>query len=125
MPLAEGDDVAMFGAGYDAQGASFLCEIMERFGIAVGADKGLLKVINGHGLTHQKALNLVASLTFEESQLLRCFDTFGTDAHVEAMAQFDDGAHDGFGARSSAYAAHKGLIDLDFVEGKTHQVTQA
>jgi hypothetical protein len=70
------------------------------------------------------ALYFVAGFSLEQHQLLRSFHAFDSDPHAKRIAEKDDGAHDCKGFPVLDDVNHKGLVDLDLVEGKAAEVTQ-
>jgi hypothetical protein len=70
------------------------------------------------------ALYFVASLLLQQRQLLCRFHAFDGHSHAKRIAEKDDGAHDCKGFPVLDDVNHKGLVDLDLVEGKAAEVTQ-
>src|SRR5450830_952458 len=85
----------------------------------------LSEVIGSHGFAEQETLTLLTAVGFEKFQLLKRLDAFGNDVQVQALAQADDGADQLRILAVFAQAAHEGLIDLQHIDGKPSQVTEA
>ena len=76
------------------------------------------------GAADEIALYAVAASIGEERQLLMCFDAFGDDRDVEAVAEADHGLDDGGRLRIARQMHHESTVDLDLVEGKSLQIGQ-
>ncbi len=71
------------------------------------------------------ALRLVALMSLQKRQLFQRFHTLGHHAQLQAAAHADHGRHDGGLIRSSGDLADKGLVNLQRINRKFSQVTQA
>src|SRR5207244_13247092 len=77
------------------------------------------------GAAEQKALALLAAFGAQAAQLGFGFDAFGGDGDAEPLAEADDGTDDRLRVAIGIDFLHEGAVDLDLVERKTAQVTQA
>lgn len=68
------------------------------------------------------ALDFVARFVRQKGQLRGCFDAFGDDGQIEAVAEADDGANDRCRLRIALEIGNKGLVDLELVERKRLQI---
>src|SRR5665647_1108555 len=70
-------------------------------------------------------LALVAMLSQKKCVLLRCFHTLRNEAELEAFTQADHGTDDGGIVLVAGHPAHERLVDLQGIDRKLPQITQA
>lgn len=87
-------------------------------------EEGCGEDVGGEGQADDVALHLFAALVGEEGLLGRGFHAFGDDGELHAVAQGDDGAHDGGIVGVVGQAADEGLVDFQEVQGQALEITQ-
>ncbi len=69
-------------------------------------------------------MHLFTTLCGKEGLLRRIFHALGDDGELHAVAEGDDGAHDGGVVRVVGQAADEGLVDLQEVQGQALEVAE-
>lgn len=82
------------------------------------------KKLRREGQADDVALHLFTPLACEECLLRRSLHAFGDDGELHAVAEGDDGAHDGCIVRVVGQAAHEGLVDFEEVQGQAFEVAE-
>src|SRR4051794_36897785 len=76
-------------------------------------------------LAEHVALGVSAALVLNPDQLVFGFNAFRRHQHAERSAEAHDRSYDGHRLRRIGYVANERSVDLDLVEGKAAQITQA
>ena len=78
----------------------------------------------GQRFAEIKSLTDIALPLLQKQHLLFCFDSLGNDLHAHIVPQRDDRIHDAGIIAVVKNVVNEGLVDLQYVDGKTFEKIQ-